>query len=219
MNITDPIAKVQGGYAFKSSKFVNQGIPLIRIGNINDEKVSINNDICYSEEFWDSHPEFRVNQGSILVAMSGATVGKIGIYEARDRALLNQRVGNIIPDKNLVIKDFLYYYCTSPVFKQYIEANAFGCAQPNISAKQIEEFEINVPSLIQQKKIVDILQKLDCIINIRKEQLKYYDKLVKSQFMEMFGDIQKNTKKWEMNTLNEIADIRSGGTPSRQNEE
>ncbi|MBO8463601.1 MAG: restriction endonuclease subunit S, partial [Firmicutes bacterium] len=206
MKIGD-IAKVQGGYAFKSSKFVNQGIPLIRIGNINDEKVSINNDICYSEEFWDSHPEFRVNQGSILVAMSGATVGKIGIYEARDRALLNQRVGNIIPDKNLVIKDFLYYYCTSPVFKQYIEANAFGCAQPNISAKQIEEFEINVPSLIQQKKIVDILQKLDCIINIRKEQLKYYDKLVKSQFSEMFGDLKTNSKGWQIVGFKDCADI------------
>ncbi len=76
------IAKVQGGYAFKSDKFIENGIPVIRISNISENKVCIDEEVCYDVDFWDEHPEFRVNEGDILIAMSGATVGKTGIYSS-----------------------------------------------------------------------------------------------------------------------------------------
>lgn len=207
-------AKVQGGYAFKSSEFINDAIPIIRIGNLDGEKVNIDEDVCYPETFWDEHPEFRINKGDILVAMSGATVGKIGVYESDDRVLLNQRVGNIQPKEN-ILRSYLYFYCMSPVFKRNIELTAFGAAQPNISAKNIEEFGINVPSIEEQRKASLIMEKTLAIINAKKKQLGDYDLLIKSRFVEMFGDPVSNPLNWREDKLSNIGTLGRGVSKHR----
>lgn len=204
------VAKVQGGYAFKSTAFINAGTPIIRIGNLDGEKVIVDKEICYPEKFWEEHPEFRINNGDILIAMSGATVGKIGVYEPVEKALLNQRVGNILPKKN-ILKSYIYYYCMSPVFRRSIEENAFGCAQPNISAKQIEEFNINVPSIAEQEKAIKVLGKTLNIIRNRKKQLEDLDNLIKSRFVEMFGDPISNPNNFAYKSIGEVTKSITAG--------
>lgn len=149
MKVKD-IAKVQGGFAFKSSDFLPKGIPIIRIGNIENLKVKIDYNICYKEKFWNENKIYRINYGDILIALSGATVGKVGMYLSKDKALLNQRVAMLLPFEN-IDKKYLFYYCLSPMLQNQIKKNAFGCAQPNISIKQIEEFFIELPILTKQK--------------------------------------------------------------------
>jgi type I restriction enzyme S subunit len=205
------VAKVQGGYAFKSSEFISKGTPIIRIGNLDGEKVLIDTNICYPEKFWEEHQEFRINKGDILVAMSGATVGKIGLYNYEDKALLNQRVGNILPKKN-IIREYLYYYCMSPAFRRNIEEKAFGCAQPNISTKQIEDFNISIPSIEEQEKAVKIFEKTYSIIRNRKQQLEEFDSLIKSRFIEMFGDLKSNSKQWKVLNFDEFARVDTNMT-------
>lgn len=208
MQIKD-IAKVQGGYAFKSEQFISNAVPIIRIGNINGLTVDIDNDICYPQDFWNENLVYRINKNDILIAMSGATVGKVGKYCFDKGALLNQRVCKLIPKSN-IYNDFLYYYCLSPVFKKEIQENAFGCAQPNISVKQIETFYINVPNLLKQEKAIKKFKYISKIIDLYNQQLEQLDLLIKSRFVEMFGDVISNEKKWNMSIWNDVLTIKNG---------
>lgn len=199
-------AKIQGGYAFKSNQFQKNNIPIIRIGNIQENKVLIDNNICYTKEFLNSHPEFEIKDGDLLIAMSGATVGKVGIYSSKESALLNQRVGKfIITDK--IDSRYLYFLLLSPFFEKFILNNAFGCAQPNISNKQIEEFRFYKYSIEKQIEIADKLDKVQEIIDFRKKQIKELDELIKSMFAEMFEN-----KNYKIKRIDEVAILKSGVT-------
>lgn len=205
------ICNILNGYAFKSNQFQKNNIPIIRIGNIQENKVLIDNDICYTKEFLNSHPEFEIKNGDLLIAMSGATVGKVGIYSSKESALLNQRVGKfVITDK--IESRYLYFLLLSPLFEKFILNNAFGCAQPNISNKQIEEFKFNKYSIETQIEIANKLDKVQEIIDLRKKQTEELDELIKSQFVEIFGDPIENPKNNKIVKLSDIAEYWNGLT-------
>lgn len=202
------VCRVQSGYAFKSNEFQKNNIPIIRIGNIQNDKVYIDENICYNEEFLNKHPEFEIENGDILIALSGATVGKVGEYQEDRRALLNQRVGKfILLDK--LEKKYLYFLLHSQLFEKFILNNAFGCAQPNISNKRIEEFEFYNYGNKEQIEIVNKLSKIQEIIDIRKKQIEELDKLIKSQFVEMFGNPIENERKWDADIISNVAPIQN----------
>ena len=83
------VCDINGGYAFKSSIFKDNGIPLIRIGDIFDNKVNITNSTAYLDVSIDEYEKFIVQKNDILVALSGATTGKFGIYDYSKKSLLN----------------------------------------------------------------------------------------------------------------------------------
>lgn len=94
------VLKLKNGYAFKSNKYIVEGIPVLRIGDIQDWKVDSTNAKRIEEN--KEYNSYIVNKGDILIAMSGATTGKFGIYNSNEKAYQNQRVGNLQPhsDKN-----------------------------------------------------------------------------------------------------------------------
>lgn len=210
------VCKVQGGYAFKSNKFKSNNVPVIRIGNIQNNKVNIDNNICYTQDFLIQHPEFKVEYGDVLIAMSGATVGKVGKYLENNNALLNQRVGKFINSEKMD-KDYLYFLLQSPLFTKFILNNAFGCAQPNISNKKIEEFSFYNYSIKEQKEITSKLNQVQEMINIRKKQIEELEQLIKSQFVEMFGDPIQNSNNYKIVYLSEIAEYWNGLTYKPEN--
>lgn len=209
------VAKIQGGYSFKSEEFQQNGVPIIRISNLDGESVIVDEDTCYYKKFWDEHSEFRIYYGDILIAMSGATVGKIGIYEQNNPALLNQRVGKITPHCDKLHNKYLYNYVKSSLFLRKIRAAAFGCAQPNISGKQIADIKIPLPPLEEQKRIADILDKASSLMDLRKKQLEKMDLLMKSKFIDMFGDSVTNTKGWEVKAWIDLLTIKNGKNQSK----
>ena len=163
--------KLQGGYAFKSTEFVQQGIPIIRISNIDPEITDTNQDFVYYDEIGISD-SFKVNFGDILIAMSGATTGKVGLYKKREIAYLNQRVGKfVILDKSKLDYSFLYHLIMSSMFKLQLKEELATGAQPNISSKQIENFKFNIPSLDEQKKISRTLNQIDRSIILQEKEI------------------------------------------------
>lgn len=205
------ICDISGGYAFKSTTFTESGIPIIRIGNIADNKVNISETTAYIDENIEGYKKFIINKGDILLALSGATTGKFGIYDYNEPALLNQRVAKLIP-KQQVLNKYLYHYMNK--LQDIIYNKAAGCAQPNISPKEIGELEIYLPSINEQKITVEILDKAQILIDKRKEQIEYLDELIKSQFIEMFGDPINNPMGWQIKKLKDISTkILSGNTP------
>ena len=99
------VASVKNGFAFKSSGFSDNGIPVIRISDINGNVVSFENSVKTTPS--EQYDNFKIEYGDILIAMSGATTGKFGIYNEIGIAYQNQRVGNIRPLNTNLNKSFL----------------------------------------------------------------------------------------------------------------
>ena len=162
------LCKIINGFAFKSNKFSDtHGTPVIRITNIKDGYVDIENSVFTIEE--DIDEKFIVFQGDLLVAMSGATTGKNGVYRENKRAFLNQRVGNIkIINTNVLTPEFRNYYIA--YMQDEILKSAYGGAQPNISSEKICQFPFALPPLAEQKRISNLLEKFFVKLEEAKEK-------------------------------------------------
>jgi type I restriction enzyme, S subunit len=138
----------QGGFAFKSKDFVNEGeIGVIKIKNIFGGVVDIKNtQFVVGDIIKNLDSKFKIDSGSILIAMTGAEVAKIGIIPKTNKELwLNQRVG-MFKEK---IKGGLFYsyiLLSSQKYQDLMKNKAYGSAQPNISSSDIENIKIIVPS-------------------------------------------------------------------------
>ncbi|HPX59667.1 MAG: restriction endonuclease subunit S [Petrimonas sp.] len=179
---------LKNGFAFKSDKYTDEGIPVLRIGDINDFKAVTTKAQRVIENA--EYDDYVVNKGDILIAMSGATTGKFGVYNSNEKAYQNQRVGNLIPNsKRFLDKNFIFYLLYS--LKREIEKQAYGGAQPNISAKKIEELDTILAPLPIQRAIVqkiesyfDLLNKGIAELKTAQEQLKIYRQAVLKKAFE-----------------------------------
>ncbi|MCK3044606.1 restriction endonuclease subunit S [Escherichia coli] len=146
------IASFTNGYAFKSSEFQNSGVGIVKIGDIDSSGFISTAGMSYvSEKKINVLPEeMRVNPGDMVIAMSGATTGKLGFNKTKSTFLLNQRVGKIVTYS--VDKEFIYHYLSTR-----IEENltiSLGSAIPNISTAQINNIIIPIPPSDEQVKII-----------------------------------------------------------------
>ena len=201
------ICDISGGYAFKSTIFKDNGIPIIRIGDISDNKINISETTVYINENIEKYKNFIISKGDILIALSGATTGKFGIYNYDEPSLLNQRVAKLFPKKD-VLNKYLYHYMNK--LQDTIYNKALGCAQPNISPKEIGELEIYLPNINEQKAIVEVLDKAQELIDKRKKQIEALDELVKSKFIEMFGDPVQNPLGWQLKPFLDSGNCKNG---------
>lgn len=172
------VCRLQGGFAFKSEDYTNEGVPLMRIGDITDGTVApgpstVQLPSAYEEEY----PRFIVREGDILIAMSGATTGKFGVYRSDLHSLLNQRVGRFqIVESTKLTVGFLLTIISH--LQPWILAAAYGGAQPNISSKGIEAFEISLPPLEEQQQIAAMWAELSEVIMEKRDAITSAERLL-----------------------------------------
>ena len=177
------VCNFESGYAFSSDDYKDKGTPLVRISNIQDCLVSLDNCV-YIEG--DIDKRFIINNGDLLIAMSGATTGKMGVYQYDCPALLNQRVGNIKVNTSLLLQKYRDFFMQSQ--GDLILKLSYGGAQPNVSAKIISDLFIPIPSLNEQEKVVAEIEKwfgfIDEIEN-GKIELESHIKKTKSKILDL----------------------------------
>lgn len=140
------------GFAFESKELQSDFCyPVIRIGNIADGKIDLTN--CVGVNKNKGLDKYQIKKDDILLAMSGATVGKVGLSDKTVDAYINQRVG-IIRTEN---PKFLFYCLSTREFLEYIVLMANGSAQPNVSEVSYGEYVIPFPSSNIQREIVSLL--------------------------------------------------------------
>lgn len=144
------IIHLQNGYAFKSNLFSDNGIPIIRITDINKSLVSAGT--AYYPEDINIDERFKINKNDILIAMSGATTGKVGKYISKTPSYLNQRIGKFVM-KNGSDNNFIFAYLNSINFKKELNKLLVAGAQPNISSQDIENISLTIPSSEEQERI------------------------------------------------------------------
>ena len=199
------IIRLQSGYSFNSDKFVSSGIPVIRISNIHDNKVSIDDDIVYYEKI-NISDDFIVQKGDILIAMSGATTGKTGVYDYPFSSYQNQRIGKFIPISDDINILYIKQLLKTTYFINEINKNIAQGAQPNISNAQIEKIVILLPPKEEQDKIAEVLNDVDGLIE-KTQQLIEKKKNLKIAVMQKLLDPKDD---WSNHTVGEMGSTYGG---------
>ena len=139
---------VRSGYAFKSKWWTESGVKVIKIKNIFNNTINFN-DISYVDlDKVEKAKEFLVTTGDLVIAMTGATLGKIAIIPyITEKILVNQRVGRFFLGENPIYKlPFLYCLLKEDYIYNQIVNRGFGSAQPNISSNDIQSLNIVYPN-------------------------------------------------------------------------
>ena len=211
------IAPLRGGFAFKSEKFQNTGIPIVRISNIKFDGTVGGEFEYYSKIISDE--KFVLTGRSILLAMSGATTGKIAMLDSEGEYYQNQRVG-YFQNTGEVDYDFLSSVLQTKAFTNQLNGVLVAGAQPNISSKEIDSFEFCIPdSIDEQSAIGSLFRTLDGLLASYKDNLTNYQSLKATMLSKMFPKAGQTVPEirldgfedeWEKGTIGEFGSFYYG---------
>ena len=227
---------VISGYAFKSADWQDEGVPVIKIGNIsNGYDVILDESTQYVDESFCSKldKKYRIKNGDILISLTGSHINQPNSMVGRscrnytDRLyLLNQRAGKVIPF-DTVDKDYLYYLFTTKAIKYDIANRAYGGAnQVNVSPKDIKNIKWAFPKISIQRRIADILSKYDALIENNKKRIKVLEQMAGNLYKEWFVRfrfpgyenvefVDDLPREWEIKRLGEFGiTLDTGSRPS-----
>ena len=186
-------------------------IPWVKSGDLNDGIVSTC-DECVSELGLRNSNAKIFPKGTLLIALYGATVGKLGILGMD--AATNQAICGITPS-DVIDRKFLFYFLLSQ--RSRFVTQSIGGAQPNISQQVVRELSVPLPPLAEQHRIVDILDRATSIRRQRRQAQDTARQIILALFFKMFGDPATNPKGWPELPFGDLLTEppRNGLSPSR----
>lgn len=200
-----------GGTPSKSHpEYYGGDIPWVKTGDLKSEYLYEVEDFITKEGLKNSSAKLY-EPDTVLIAMYGATIGATSILKMD--ACTNQACA-AFKKNDKVIPEYLYYFLKSQKVK--FVKDGVGGAQPNISTGYLKKVEMELPSLDEQRAIVEVLDKTTNIMVMRNQEIASLDNLIKARFVEMFGDMYLNSKGWSEAKLESMADVVSGITKGRK---
>lgn len=203
------VCDLVAGYAFKSKDFGDYDSKVIKITHITPPIVDMENlsgvDITkYNEKKLE---RFIASTGDIVLAMTGATIGKIGRIE-HGKAYINQRV-LMFKNRDIIDKDFLYYVLCQYEFEQYIQGHIDSqSAQPNISAGTIGKYIFNLPVIEIQRKIGGFLRAFDAKCETNRKINDNLQRQAQTIYNSMF--IADSDPTWQQGHLSDLITVKYG---------
>ena len=146
------------------------------------------------------YEEYNHQNETVMITCRGATCGTVNISVPKAYITGNAMCLDSVDENKVQIK-YLYYVLKAYDFTGVIS----GSAQPQITREGLQKVKIPLIELSEQKKIVELLDKIESSKEKRREQLIKLDDLVKSQFIEMFGDIVRNEREWPCESVEQVA--------------
>ena len=181
------------GRAYKQEELLSNGkYPVLRVGNFFSDK-----DFYYSDLELDE--DKYCDNGDLLFAWSASFGPKIWTGE---KVIYHYHIWKMVLSDR-VDKEYLYYYLL--YLSERIKAEGHGGIMIHTTKAEMEEREILLPSLEQQKEFVCILNRMQTIIQNRKLEVQKLDDLIKARFVEMFGDIKTNEYNWPHCTFKDVS--------------
>ncbi|WP_440255260.1 restriction endonuclease subunit S [Candidatus Avelusimicrobium sp.] len=153
---------------------------------------------------------YEVDKPYLAVIKDGAGIGRV--YKCPSKSSVLSTLQYLLPNSKIDL-NYAYYWLSSLCLSKY----AHGAAIPHIYYKDYKYESLLLPSLMVQKKIAERLDKVQKLIAKQKEQIATLDLLIKSRFLDMFGDPITNPKGWIVRQIGQVSKIVSGTTPSTQN--
>ena len=193
------IATYINGYAFKPSDWSDYGVPIIRIQDLTGNSYQANR---YNGEY---EKKYEVLPGDVLISWSAS----LGIYVwTGEKAVLNQHIFKVVFDKCEVDKSFFVHQVQNILKKA--ESSAHGATMKHLTKPVFDALPFYLPPLEEQRRITALLDKVSDLIAKRQAQLDKLDLLVKSRFVEMFGDPEGNNLGVSLKPMTEICTIIDG---------
>lgn len=204
------VCNFQNGFAFKSALFKENGEAILRITNISNGVIN-EEDLKYFllDDYKENLDNYIVSKNDIVIAMSGATTGKIGINNTSKKFYLNQRVGKFIPNTVKLNNRFLYHFLLSKSL-EILKISSGSGAQPNLSTENIKNLVIPVPPLEVQEEIEKILDNYTKSVEELKEKLNEELIARKNQYSWYRDYLLKFENKIEIVKLGDIVEVYDG---------
>ena len=209
-----PNAIVDGpfGSNLKLEDFVPEGVPVLQGKNITDDTFRWLEVRFISKKKAAELKRSSVRVGDILIIK----IGSIGYSAALDdlngfdHAIIPANLAKVTPDLAKVDRRYLCRWLTSPAAKRYFIRVASKTAQPALSLGKIRELPVPLPPLPEQRRIAEILDKVDALRAKRRAAVAQFDTLTQSIFFDMFGDPATNPKGWPVASIAEICEVKGG---------
>ena len=208
------IAEIIGGYAFKSSDFGKAGFPVVKIANIEPPTVNLASGERIPASKVTGLDKFRLNGRDIVMAMTGATIGKVGRIRSEETAYLNQRVAKISAKTGREYDDFVYAIVSQTGFDAAVLNNSNGSAQANISTDGIGKILIPDFQPTEQLQIGRIIGAIDDKIDLSRRMNETLEAIAKCIFKSWFVDASAGglPEDWRESRLGDLADVNWGDT-------
>lgn len=192
-----------------SPTYVEVGYPLVTSKNIVDGKLdlSVVNYIT-EEDYHKINERSNVHMGDIIMPMIGTIGNPYLVEEYTDFAIKN--VVLIKFNTGKVINKYIWYFLQSEAFARYVASKNKGGTQKFLALGDIRNLEIPTKTIAEQEEIIQQLDGVTKIIDLRKQELEEFDNLIKSRFVELFGDMTENPNGWEVISLGNVCDVRDG---------
>jgi type I restriction enzyme S subunit len=204
------VADVIPGFAFKGEHFGEHGATVIKIKDITPPTIRIvgAQKVDLANYSVSKLEKFKLRKGDFVVAMTGATIGKVGKLLEETEAYINQRVAKIEP-KNDVDRSFVYFCLLNYDFDDFVQNNIDShSAQENISGSSIGRYPISRPPFPEQKAIAGVLGSLDKKIDLLHRQNKTLEAMAETLFRQWF--MEEAEVGWEEKPLSGIASFLNG---------
>ncbi len=187
------VATYINGYAFKPSDWAEDGTPIIRIQDLTGNSYQMNR----FKGIVDS--KYDVNSGDVLISWSAS----LGVYVwNRGNAVLNQHIFKVVFDKEEVDKDFFVFQIDNLLKRAANQAH--GATMRHLTKPVFDALPFYLPDIKTQRLISSKLNLIVHLIEDHHEQLKKLDELIRSRFIEMFGDPQSNCYNWKIVPLKDV---------------
>ncbi|MDE5114747.1 MAG: restriction endonuclease subunit S [Trichodesmium sp. St15_bin1_1] len=190
--------------------FSKEGIPFLRVNNIQDGKINLGDVLFIDSKTDQALARSRILKKDVIISIAG-TIGKTAVIPANAPAMnCNQALAIIRLHNNVDPYYFNHWLNTGDAFRQ-ITGSKVTATISNLSLGCIKKLKIPLPPIDEQRRIAAILDQADAIRRKRQQAIALTDELLRSTFLEMFGDPVINPKGWEEVTVNDIVSaVRDG---------
>lgn len=207
------VSEVIRGVSFGSSEgqpAAAQGyLPVLRAGNIQD-RLNLDNDLVWVPEARISSKQLVRQHDIVMCTSSGSAsvVGKCARADSDWQGSFGAFCAGIRAKASKCDPGYLFHYLRSPAFTSWSSKSA-GANIKNIRKSELEDFQIPLPPLPEQRRIAVVLDKADTVRRKRQETIRLTEEFLRSVFLDVFGDPVTNPKGWCQNPLGSICDVGS----------
>ena len=195
----------------KMNRYYEGGIiPWVKSGELREAIINTTEEYVTEAALKETNVRL-VPAGALLLAMYGATVGRLGVLGVS--ATTNQAVCHIIPDPKIADVRYVFHALRSQVAS--LVARGVGGAQPNISQGIVKELAVPLPPLAQQRRIAEVLDRAEALRAKRRAALAQLDTLTQSIFLDLFGDPVVNLKGWPLKKFGDVGTLDRGVSKHR----
>lgn len=207
----------QEGPGVRNHQYTSNGVKLLNVANLVNGIVDLSTSERFisSDQAYGKYRHFLAEEGDLIIASSGIKVDyfdkKMGFIKKEHLPICMNtstiRFQSI--DKRKLDINYFMYYLKSQSFKDQLSKQITGSAQLNFGPSHLKKMEFPLVNIEEQFTISSILGNIQNQIRLKEEQLAEYDQLIKSRFVEMFGDPTSNPNGYEIKPISKLFDVGS----------